>query len=174
MIQPTHSSRRILQPAKSVFIWLSFFVAILLDLLPWGRLPGVPDWVALVLIFWCIHQPLKIGMGTGFLCGLLIDVAGAGILGQHALAYVFLAFAASGLSRRVLWFPPLQQSLHVLPLLLGMQGLVLLAGLLGGGEFPGWWWFLSSLTGVLLWYPLTQLLLIPQLRPEDKDVHRPI
>lgn len=174
MMQPTHSSRRILRPVKSRFIWLSFGIALTLNLLPWGRLPGVPDWVALVLLFWCIHQPLRIGMGVGFLLGVLMDVAAASVMGQHALAYVCLAFAATSLSRRVLWFPLAQQGLHVLPLLLGMQCLVLLIGLSGGGEFPGWAWFLASLSGALLWHPLTQALLLPQLRPEEKDVHRPI
>jgi rod shape-determining protein MreD len=35
-------------------------------------------------------------------------------------------------------------------------------------------WFLSSITATLLWTPVTYLLLMPQFRPEDKDVHRPI
>jgi rod shape-determining protein MreD len=173
-MQPTHSSRRILRPAKNRFIWLSFGIALALDLLPWGHLPGVPDWVALVLVFWCIHQPLRVGVGAGFLLGLLLDVADASVMGQHALAYVCLAYAATSLSRRVLWFPLMQQGLHVLPLLFGMQCLVFLIGWLVGGAFPGWSWFLASLTGALLWHPVTQLLLLPQLRPEEKDVHRPI
>jgi rod shape-determining protein MreD len=173
-MQPTHSSRRILRPAKNRFIWLSFGIALALDLLPWGHLPGVPDWAALVLVFWCIHQPLRVGVGAGFLLGLLLDVADASVMGQHALAYVCLAYASTSLSRRVLWFPLMQQGLHVLPLLFGMQCLVFLIGWLTGGALPGWFWFLASPTGALLWYPMTQLLLLPQLRPEEKDVHRPI
>ncbi len=173
-MQPTHSSRRILLPARNWFIMLTLFMALLLNLVPFGRLPGVPDWVALVLAFWCIHQPLKVGMSAGFILGLLMDVIDASVMGQHALAYVFLAFAATGLSRRVLWFPLAQQALHILLLLFGAQLIMLIARMPGGAEFPGLPWFLASFTAALLWYPLTYLLLAPQFQPEEKDVHRPI
>jgi rod shape-determining protein MreD len=173
-MEPTHSSRRILRPVRNWFIVLTLFIALLLNLIPFGRLPGVPDWVALVLAFWCIHQPLKVGMSAAFVLGLAMDVADASVMGQHALAYVLLAFVAAGLSRRVLWFPLAQQALHVLPMFLGMQLAMLIARLLGGAEFPGVLWFLSSFTAALLWHPVTYLLLIPQFSPEDKDVHRPI
>lgn len=173
-MEPTHSSRRILLPVRNWFIVLTLFLALLLNLIPFGRLPGIPDWVALVLAFWCVHQPFKVGMSAAFLLGLAMDVADASVMGQHALAYVLLAFVAAGLSRRVLWFPLAQQALHVLPMFLGMQVAMLVARLLGGAEFPGVPWFLSSFTAALLWHPVTYLLLIPQYSPEDKDVHRPI
>lgn len=173
-MQPTHSSRRILRPVSNLFIVLTLFLALLLNLIPFGRLPGIPDWVALVLAFWCVHQPLKVGMAAGFMLGLAMDVADASVMGQHALAYVLLAFAAAGLSRRILWFPLAQQALHVLPMFLGMQLVMMAARMLGGGEFPGLLWFLSSFSATLFWYPATYLLLIPQFQPEDKDVNRPI
>jgi rod shape-determining protein MreD len=174
MIQPTHSSRRILLPARGWFIFLSLCFAYVLNLVPLGRLPGVPDWLALVLAFWCIHQPLKVGMGTGFVFGVMVDVAHGSIMGQHALAYVLLAFAAGGLSRRVLWFPIGYQALHVLPLLLGTQLVMLLIRLVTGGEFPGLPYFLSSFVATLLWHPLNYLLLLPQYRPVERDDNRPI
>jgi len=174
MIQPTHSSRRILLPARGWFIYFSLGVACALNLIPFGRLPGVPDWVALVLCFWCIHQPLKVGMAAGFFCGLAMDVANAGVMGQHAFAYVLLAFAAGSLSRRVLWFPLAEQALHVLPLLLGTQLVMLLIRLATGGEFPGLLFFLSSFIAVLLWYPLNFVLLLPQYQPAERDENRPI
>ena len=73
-MQPTNRSRRILQPVKLWFVYLSLCFALVLDLVPTGRLPGVPDWLALVLAFWCVREPLRVGMGTGFLFGLLVDV----------------------------------------------------------------------------------------------------
>lgn len=174
MIQPTHSSRRILPPARGWFVHVSLALAFVLDLMPFGRTAGMPEWFPLVLAFWCIHQPLRIGMGTAFVYGLALDVASTGVLGQHALAYVLLAFAAGGLSRRVLWFPLGQQALHVLPLLLGAQLVMLLLRLATGGEFPGLSYFLSSGVGALLWHPLNYLLLLPQYRPEQRDENRPI
>jgi rod shape-determining protein MreD len=173
-MQPTHSSRRILLPANAGFIALSLFVALMLNLVPTGRIPGVPDWVALVLAFWCVREPLKLGMGAGFIAGLIMDVAQAAVLGQHALAYVVLCFLASSLSRRILWFPLFQQALQVLPMLLLAQALMVAARLIGGAPFPGWAYFLSSFTATLLWIPVNYLLLMPQFRPVDKDENRPI
>jgi rod shape-determining protein MreD len=174
MIQPTHSSRRILLPARGWFIYLSLCVALVLNLASLGRLPGYPDWLALVLTFWCIHQPLRIGMAAAFLFGLLMDVADASVMGQHALAYVLLAFTAAGLSRRILWFPLALQALHVLPLLLGTQLVMLLVRVATGGEFPGLLYFLSSFVATLLWHPLNYVLLLPQYRPVERDENRPI
>lgn len=173
-MQPTHSSRRILLPVKGWFILLTLFVALFLNLLPLGRINGVPDWVALVLAFWCVREPLKVGMTTAFILGLIADVADASLMGQHALAYVLLAFAATGLSRRILWFPLGQQALHILPLLFGAQLVMLLVRLLGGAEFPGVMYLVAPLIATALWYPLTYLLLIPQYQPVDRDENRPI
>lgn len=173
-MQPTHSSRRILLPVRAWFVVLTLAAALFLDLIPFGRFPGVPDWVALTLAFWCIREPLKVSMGTAFALGLLMDIADASIMGQHALAYVLLAFAAGGLSRRILWFPLLEQALHVLPLLLGTQLVMLIIRLAGGGEFPGLAWFIGSFVGAALWHPLTYLLLLPQYQPVERDDNRPI
>lgn len=174
MIQPTHSSRRILLPASALFIYFSLLLAFVLNLVPLGRLPGVPDWLALVLCFWGIHQPLRVGMAAGFFFGLAMDVASASVMGQHAFAYVLLAFAAGGLSRRVLWFPLAQQALHVFPLLLGTQVVMVVVRLLTGAEFPGLLYFLASFVAVLLWHPLNYVLLLPQYRPVERDDNRPI
>ena len=173
-MQPTHSSRRILLPVKGWFILLTLFGALFLNLLPLGRINGVPDWVALVLAFWCVREPLKVGMASAFTLGLIADVADASLMGQHALAYVLLAFAATGLSRRILWFPLGQQALHVLPLLFGAQLIMLLVRMLGGAEFPGVMYLVAPLIATALWYPLTYLLLIPQYQPVDRDENRPI
>lgn len=173
-MQPTQSSRRILLPAKPWFILVSLMAALFLNLVPLGRFAAMPDWVALVLLFWCVHQPLKVGMGAAFTLGLIMDVANAGVMGQHALAYVTLAFGANVLSRRILWFPLIQQALHVLPILVGTQVIMLLIRLALGGVFPDLAWFLGGFIGAALWYPLTYLLLLPQYRPVERDETRPI
>lgn len=174
MIQPTHASKRILQPAKNWFIAASLLMAVFLAWLPIGPVLFLPDWVALVLTFWCIHQPFRVGMGAGFLLGLAMDVAEGSVLGQHALAYVLLAFAANALSRRVLWFSLFGQAVHVLPLLFLAQLVQLLLRLAANGEFPGFLYFLSSIVAALAWYPLSYLLLLPQYRPVERDETRPI
>ncbi len=173
-MQPTQSSRRILRPVNSWFVFGTLLAALFLNMVPLGRFSAMPDWVALVLLFWCIHQPLKVGMGAAFVLGLLMDVADASIMGQHELAYVLLAFGASVLSRRILWFPLMQQALHVLPILVGTQVIMLLIRLAVGADFPDPFWLLGGVISSALWYPLTYLLLLPQYRPVERDENRPI
>ncbi|MBL8473043.1 MAG: rod shape-determining protein MreD [Rhodocyclaceae bacterium] len=173
-MQPTNTSNRILKPARPWFILFTLAAALTLNLMPIGRLPAMPDWVALVLAFWCVREPLRVGMMSGFALGLLTDVGIGSLFGQHALAYVLVAYFAASLSRRILWFPFLQQALHIFPVLFSAQLLMLLARLVAGGEFPGWTWFLESVTAALLWYPLNLALLLPQFRPVEKDENRPI
>lgn len=173
-MQPTNTSSRILLPVRPWFIHTSLLVALVLNLAPLGKLPGVPDCVAMVIVFWCVREPLRVGMSPAFILGLFMDVADASLMGEHALAYVLAAYGASTLSRRILWFPFLQQSMHLLPLFLGMQGVILLVRAIAGAPFPGWSYFLSSAMEVLLWPALTYLLLLPQYQPVDKDENRPI
>lgn len=173
-MQFTNRSNRLLRPARPWFVYMSFFVALLLNYVPFGYNSAVPDWVALVLVFWCIREPQYIGMGIGFLFGILVDVGKSAAMGEHALAYVVLAFIANGLARRVMWFPALLQALHVLPMLLVGQMLIVGVQIFGGREFPEWDYFFSSFVGAALWLPLTYLLLLPQFQPVDRDENRPI
>lgn len=172
-MQPTHSSRRILLPARPWFIYLSLVVALALLYIPTGHFP-LPDWVALVLIFWCIREPRRVGMFTGFVLGLLVDIGLGAAMGQHALAYVVLAFIANALSRRALWFGTLGQTVQVLPMLLIAQVIMLVVRLIAGAEFPGWTYFLSSITAAMIWGPVSMLLLLPQFQPTERDDNRPI
>ncbi|RCS58597.1 rod shape-determining protein MreD [Parvibium lacunae] len=164
----------ILLPANSAFIWFSLVIALLLNLLPWGRWPGVPDFLAVALVFWNVHQPRKVGMSGAFLFGLVMDVHQGVLLGQHALAYTLLSYAAISLHRRIVWFSLPTQSLHVLPLFLLAQAVVLLIHVLHGDGLPGWWFFMQGLAECILWPIATWLLLAPQRRAVDKDDVRPI
>jgi rod shape-determining protein MreD len=166
----------ILLPANPVFIFLSLAVAFFLNFLPWGGLVGVPDFVALVLVFWSIHQPRKVGIGVAFLMGLLMDVHDAMYLGENALAYTLLSYFAITIHRRVLWFTPLTQALHVLPLFLMTQVIQVILRLIlaPGASFPGWMFFVECFITTALWPVATWILLAPQRRAIDKDDTRPI
>ena len=98
-----------------------------------------------------------------------MDVADGSLFGQHALAYSVMMFAAIALHRRVVMFDLRHQMLHVLPILLMMQLIVLGVRLAAGGQFPGWWYFLSSITGALLWPATDVLLKIHLRRRRDPD-----
>lgn len=164
----------ILLPVNSVFIVASLAAAFLFNLLPWGHWDAVPDMVALVLVFWSIHQPRKVGIGIAFVMGLLMDVHDATLLGENALSYTLLSYFAIMIHRRVLWFPVLTQALHVLPLMLVMQSVQLMVRLAVTGSFPGWFYFSESLLSAALWPIVTWILLAPQRRAANRDDTRPI
>lgn len=165
------SSEEILLPVKSAYIALTLFIALMLNLLPltgWV-LALRPDFVALSLLYWGIHQPRKIGFLPAWLLGLAMDVADGSLFGQHALAYSVMMFAAIALHRRVSMFALRHQMLHVLAILLLMQLIILGARQAAGGDLPGWWYFVSSFTGAALW-PLIHIVFTAPLRPRhDPD-----
>lgn len=164
----------ILLPVSALFIGASLLAALLLNLLPWGRFVGSPDLVALVLIFWGVHQPRKVGIGAAFGMGLLMDIHDATLLGETALAYTLLSYCAIMMHRRVLWFSVWSQALHVLPLLFMTQLLQLMIHFVVSGRLPHWTYFLASLVAVALWPLATLILLAPQRRAVDYDYTRPI
>jgi rod shape-determining protein MreD len=165
---------RILLPVNVAYIALTVLLALLFNLMPWHDLVGVPDMAALVLAFWCVHQPRKMGIGVAWFVGLVMDAGNGALLGQHAFAYAFLAFGAITLHRRILWFSLWQQAAHVLILLLASQALMLGVRLVAGGIFPGPMYFAGSLTAAALWPTASFLLLLPQRRPESVDENRPL
>ncbi|MGA8008448.1 MAG: rod shape-determining protein MreD [Thiomonas sp.] len=172
---PAGGAREVLLlPVRPWFIALSLLVALLLNFLPLGRIPWMPDLVALTLVFWNVHQPRRVGMAVAFALGLAVDVQQGSVLGQHALAYTVLSYFAISIHRRMLWFPALQQALHVLPLFLGAQLLLLVVGMWAGGSFPGWSFLLAPLVQAALWPLLAWLLLAPQRRAPDSDQNRPL
>ena len=163
------SSSQILLPVRMSTIFGSFALALFLNFLPWTDLRFVPDFVALVLCFWCVRQPRLVGLGVGWMLGLLADAGNGVLLGQHALAYSLLAFLSVWLSRRILWFGPMLQSLHIALILLVTQAAVLVVRLAAGDPFPGWPIIVSPLAGAILWPAVTWLLLLPQRRPEREQ-----
>ena len=163
------NSSSILMPVRVSTIVTSFALALFLNFLPWRDLRLVPDFVALVLVFWCIRQPRLIGLGVGWTLGLLTDAGNGVLLGQHALAYSLLAFLCLWLSRRILWFGIGLQALHVGVLLLVAQGVALIVRLAAGNAFPGWPIIVGPLLGAMLWPVITWLLLLPQRRAEREQ-----
>jgi rod shape-determining protein MreD len=157
-------SQQILQPVRASTVIMSFALALFLNFLPWRDLRVVPDFVALVVVFWCIRQPRLVGLGVAWSLGLITDAGNGVLLGQHALAYSLLAFLSIWLSRRILWFGVGLQALHVGAMLLVAQAVALLVRVTAGDGFPGWAMFVGPIAGALLWPVVTWLLLLPQRR----------
>ncbi|MCP5459802.1 MAG: rod shape-determining protein MreD, partial [Gammaproteobacteria bacterium] len=113
------------QPGGWVILF-SFIVALLLTIIPlplWvDRIR--PDWMCLVLIYWCMALPHRVGVGAGWLMGLLLDAAQGTLLGQHALALAVVGFLTLKTYRRVRVLPLWQQSFTILAFVAVNQFLV--------------------------------------------------
>ncbi|MBC7436612.1 MAG: rod shape-determining protein MreD [Bdellovibrionales bacterium] len=166
--------QQLLLPANPLFIWFSLLAALMLNMLPLGRVPWMPDFLALVLVFWSVHQPQRVGIGASFVFGLFMDVHQAALLGQHAWSYTALSFFAITIHRRLLWFTVPSQALQVLPLFAAAHAIELAIRMLSGGVFPGWPLFLAPVIESVLWPLVSVLLLAPQRRAPDRDENRPL
>jgi rod shape-determining protein MreD len=175
IMRPGH---QLLLPANRFFIWGTLLVALGLNMLQniglWGRAPWLPDFMALTLVFWSIHQPQRVAIGAAFVFGIFIDVHQGAMLGQHALAYTVLSFLAIAIHRRLLWFSVPSQAFQVLPLFAASHAIELIVRLMAGGAFPGYLLLLSPVIESLLWPVVSVILLMPQRRTPNPDAHRPL
>ncbi|MBA4214169.1 MAG: rod shape-determining protein MreD [Polaromonas sp.] len=170
--------QQLLLPANPAFIWFSLLSALMFNMLlnmgVWGRSAWVPDLLAVTLVFWSVHQPLRIGVGVAFVFGLAMDVHQGALLGQHALAYTVLGFLAISMHRRLLWFGVPNQAVQVLPLFVAAHVLELLVRMASGGSFPGLPYFIAPVLASALWPVVSVLLLAPQRRAPNPDDNRPL
>lgn len=165
-----HAKAEIQRPVSNTFIVLSTLAALLLNGLPWQGiwLSLRPDFVAMVLLYWCMHKPQRIGIGLCWAVGVLADVADASLFGQHALAYAVLAFGGVVLSRRLRMFDLRQQTTQVS----GIFALTYAVYALVHWQLDGyvvWPYFLGCLTSTLLWAPLSILFQAMRQRRSDRE-----
>lgn len=118
-----------------------------------------PDWILLVLIYWCIALPERFGVFTAFLIGLLADVLTGRLLGQYALIFVLICYFNVQEHRRLRQFPLLQQCLFVAACLFGERSLMFAIEIMQGSasRLPASFWY-PVLSGTLAW-PLVFFLL---------------
>lgn len=166
----SQKDQEFLLPASSTFLVLSLLAALLLNWLPWQGiwLAMRPDFVALVLLYWCTHKPYRVGIGIAWMIGMLADVADASLFGQHALAYAVLAFGGIALHRRMQMFDLRQQTLQIFPLLLLTYAVYAAVHWQMHG-YIAWEYFLGCLVSTLLWAPLTVLLQALRRPRTDSD-----
>lgn len=172
MIMPR--GKQLLLPANPLFIAFTLLMALMADMVPIGRVAAMPDLLSIVLVFWGVHQPRRVGVGWAFIFGLAVDVHHGALLGQHALAYSVLSFGAIALHPRLPWFGLAVQAVHVLPLFALAHLLSLVVRLSVGGMWPGWGLVLAPVFEALLWPLASVILLAPQRRAPDRDAHRPL
>ena len=139
---------------------VSFMLALLLALIPLPELllPVRPYWLALVLAYWVIETPDKVGLGFAFCIGLLADVMFGGILGEQALRLVMMAFILQRFRARIRFFPLSQQALAMGGLLFNDRVIDAAIHLLVGEPMLPWSYWVAPLLGMALWLPLYVLL----------------
>ncbi len=147
------------RPISNTFVVGSVLGALFLNGLPWEGIGLMlrPDFVALVLLYWCMHKPWRVGIGLSWTVGILADVSDASLFGQHALAYTLLAFGGVALHRRLQMFDLRQQTIQVF----GIFALTYAVYALVNWQVSGylvWPYFLGCLTSTLLWMPLSIML----------------
>lgn len=158
------------RPVGNAFILASVLIALFLNGLP---LEGIwlmlrPDFVAVVMLYWCMHKPWRIGIGLSWAVGILADVADASLFGQHALAYTVLAFGGVVLHRRLQMFNLRQQTSQVSGILALTYAVYALVHWQANG-YVVWLYFLGCLTSTVLWAPLSILFrMMRQKRVDQK------
>ena len=139
---------------------VSLLLALLLGVVPlpdWLQ-PLRPYWLALVLAYWLLEVPDRVGLGVAFGLGLLADLAFGGLLGEQALRLVVMAFIMERFRPRLRFFPMSQQALTLGVLLLNDRVISSVIHVVMGVPQPAPAYWLAPLLGMLLWPPLHLLL----------------
>jgi rod shape-determining protein MreD len=141
-------------------IVLTLLLGFALDMI---RLPASlaafgPEWLALTLIYWSMALPHRVGVGTAWLMGLLVDAVRGVVLGQYALGLAVVVYMTLKVHRQVRVLPLWQQALSIMLFLLVERLLVFWIN--GAVGYPSRdWWFLAPLLGSALLWPILFIVL---------------
>lgn len=137
-------------------ILLTFIIALILSIAPlpqWAETLR-PQWVVVVLIYWVIALPDRVGVFIAWVVGLFFDVASGALLGQNAIAMAFIAYLAIKLHLRIRIFPLWQQAMSILILVALYQMITLWIKGMTGMTAQGLSYWLPSITSMLVWPPV--------------------
>ena len=151
-------------------IFFTFVIGFVLNLMvyPEWMKYAKPDWVLLILFYWCLAIPERIAVGTGWVMGIIMDVLNYTILGQHAIGKAFVAFIAVAAHRRIRLYEIWQQCIIVFIIASIDVGFTLwVSSLVSGTEVKLIYWQ-SSLMTALIW-PLVYISL--RVLRHKKGIH---
>lgn len=134
-------------------VMLTLIIALWMNIMPvpmWA-LAGRPEFVAIVLLYWVIALPERIGIGSAWLLGLAQDIVEGSPLGQNALALAVLAYLALILYQRLRMFTPVQQAAVIFVLVGINQLLCHWVQTLTGTASPNLLFLLPAFVSALLW-----------------------
>lgn len=136
-----------------MIIVVSFIIALMAVMTPLPDFLSLfrPEIVTVLLIYWCIETPDRVGVGYGWVTGLMLDVAQGALLGQHALALAIVAWITVKLHQRIRVYPKGQQALSILVLIVLSQMIVLWVQGVIGKSPNTWMYWLPSITSMIIW-----------------------
>ena len=117
-----------------------------------------PEWVTLILIYWTIASPSKVGVTVAWCAGLLLDVSYGTLIGQHALGMVLVIYVIHLQHQRLRVASLLQQALLIFLLIFVKQLIILWVNGMLGRAPDSWLYFMPTITSTLLW-PWIHLIL---------------
>ncbi|MBN1683852.1 MAG: rod shape-determining protein MreD [Gammaproteobacteria bacterium] len=135
------------------FIYVSLFVALVLDMLPlpegvaWIR----PQWVLLVLIYWMIVLPHFVGIFTAFSMGIILDLVEGSVLGEHGIAMIIIAYLIAKWHQRIQTFSLIQQSLVIASLIFIYQFIIFVIQKILGLPLNTYLYWVSFVISAVLW-----------------------
>ena len=141
-------------------ITVTVFVALIFAIIPLPETvrPGRPELLLLLVIYWSLSSPRIAGLTFAWLCGLAIDLLTGPILGQHALAFLLIAFLTHKFQLRMRIFPIWHQTLTVFMLLALYEFVVFWIDGIIGPAITTWMRWIPVLTSALLWPVLVAIL----------------
>ncbi len=144
--------KRIKQQSSSI-IFISFLAALVLLTIPLPNILSLlrPQFALLVLIYWTLYTPERVGITTAFVLGLLLDALQGGILGQYALAFTIVAYVVYRLQARLRMFPIFQQMFSVFVFMALVQVISMWSHYLMDQPVAYLLQWLSVLTTALFW-----------------------
>lgn len=106
-----------------------------------------PEWVVLTLVYWAMALPQRVGIGVGWITGLLMDVTMGGTLGIMAFSYAFAVYLIARFHLQLRQYPLWQQALTILSVVMIVH---LISVVTSKAEFS-WLIWMPVLTSTVLW-----------------------
>jgi rod shape-determining protein MreD len=134
-------------------ILTSLLVSLMLTIMPlpsWA-VAWRPDWVALILLYWCIALPQRVGITSAWVVGIFEDILTDTLLGQHSLSLICLSYISVKLHRRIRAFPIWQQAVGVFALMLLSEILSVWIHSLLGAQHTDWSFSYPAFSSMFLW-----------------------
>lgn len=160
-----------IRPPTGWLIHGSFALGLVFAILP---LPVVlqsvrPYLLAMLLAYWLMEAPNRVGLGTAFVVGLCADILTASLLGEQAFRLVVLTYIVQHFRARLRFFPLWQQAVAIGLLLLNDRIISSLIHLFAGSPSQGWLYWTAPVLGVVLWPWLYVLLDLARLRARERS-----